>query len=52
MNYEEYESWMETLGVLSDGEAMKAIRESDEELAHGQTFSYEEVFGHKQPDRE
>ena len=49
MSYEEYEAWEETLEVLSDPEAMRVIREADEELAAGRTASFEAVFGHKQP---
>ncbi|NTU64474.1 MAG: type II toxin-antitoxin system Phd/YefM family antitoxin [Chloroflexi bacterium] len=49
MSYEEYEAWEETLEILSDPEAMRAIREADEELAAGQAASFETVFGHKQP---
>ena len=49
MSYEEYEAWEETLEVLSDSEAMRAIREADEELAAGKAASFEAVFGHKQP---
>lgn len=49
MSYEEYEAWEETLEVLSDPEAMHAIREADAELAAGKAVSFEEVFGHKQP---
>jgi hypothetical protein len=30
---------------------MRAIRTADDELARGQTFSFEQVFGHKQPRR-
>ncbi len=49
MSYDEYEAWEETLEVLSDREAMRAIRDADEELAAGKAVSFEEVFGHKQP---
>jgi len=49
MSYEEYEAWEETLEVLSDPEALRAIREADEELAAGKAVSFETVFGHKQP---
>jgi len=49
MSYEEYEAWEETLEVLSDPAALRAIREADEELAAGQAVSFEAVFGHKQP---
>ena len=49
MSYEEYEAWEETLEILSDPEAMHAVRKADEELAAGKVVSFEEVFGHKQP---
>ena len=49
MSYEEYEAWEETLEVLSDPEARRAIREADEEFAAGKAISFEAVFGHKQP---
>jgi antitoxin YefM len=49
MSYAEYEAWEETLEVLSDPEAMRAIRQADEELAAGKAVSFEAVFGHKQP---
>jgi antitoxin YefM len=49
MSYEEYQAWEETLDILSDPEAMRAIRIADEELAKGKIFSFEKVFGHKQP---
>ena len=49
MSYEEYEAWEETLEVLSDSDAMRAIREADEELAAGKAVSFEAVFGHRQP---
>ena len=49
MSYEEYEAWEETLEVLSDPEALRAIREADEEFAAGKAVSFEAIFGHKQP---
>lgn len=49
MSYDEYEAWEETLEVLSNPEAMRAIREADAELAAGKAVSFEAVFGHKQP---
>jgi len=49
MSYKEYEAWEETLEVLSDPEAMRAIRQADEDLAAGKVVSFEAVFGHKQP---
>ena len=51
MSYDEYESWEETLEILSDPETVQVLRKADEELAHGKTFSFEQVFGHKQPRR-
>ena len=47
MSYEEYESWEETLEILSDADALQAIQAADEELAAGQVFSFEQVFGYK-----
>ena len=49
MSYEEYEAWEETLEVLSDPEAVRAIRLADEELAAGKAVSFEAILGHKQP---
>ena len=49
MSYDEFQAWEETLEILGDPEAVKALREADKELARGKTFSYEQVFGHKQP---
>jgi len=49
MSYEEYEAWEETLEILSDREARRAIREADAELAAGKAVSFEAVFGHRQP---
>jgi len=51
MSYDEFQAWEETLEILGDPEAAKALRKADEELARGQTFSYEQAFGHKQPGR-
>ncbi len=49
MSYAEYEAWEETLEILSDPHALKALRQADQELATGETFSFEQVFGHPQP---
>lgn len=49
MSYDEYEAWEETLEILSDPDAVQAIHAADEELASGQVFSFEQVFGYKQP---
>jgi len=45
MSAEEYESWQETLDIMSDPEAMKGIKEGLDDLKQGRTFSYEQVFG-------
>lgn len=50
MNDEELDAWEEALEILSDPETMQAIGEANEELASGQTFTFEQVFGHEQPD--
>ena len=49
MSYDEYESWEETLEILSDPQAMADLREAAESVSKGKTFSFEEVFGGKQP---
>lgn len=45
MSAEEYESWEETLDIMSDPEAVKGIEEGLDDLKHGRTYSFEEVFG-------
>lgn len=45
MSAEEFESWEETLDIMSDPEAVKGIEEGLDDLKHGRTYSYEEVFG-------
>jgi len=52
MNDQELDAWQETLEILSDPDAVQSIRQADENLAKGKTFSLEQVFGHKQPERE
>lgn len=44
MNDEELNAWAETLEILKDAETMQAVHEADEELANGQTLSFEQVF--------
>ena len=48
MSYDEYESWEETLEILSNPQAMADLREAAESISKGKTFSFEEVFGGKQ----
>lgn len=49
MNEHELDAWQETLEILSDPDAVRAIRQAAEDLAKGKTFSFEQVFGHEQP---
>jgi hypothetical protein len=49
MKDHESEAWQETLEIFSDAETVQAVHKADEELANGQTFSFEQVFGHAQP---
>lgn len=49
MNEHELDAWQETLETLSDPDAMQAIQQADAALAEGKTFSFEQVFGYKQP---
>ena len=51
MTEQELEARAETLEILNDVETMQAIREADDELANGQTVSFEQIFGHRQPNR-
>ena len=46
MSLEEYESLMETIDVLSDGETVQAIKEGLEDIKVGRLYTHEEVFGH------
>lgn len=45
MSAEEYESWQETLDIMSDPELVKGIKEGLDDLKHGRTSTYEQVFG-------
>lgn len=45
MSAEQYESWEETLDIMSDPELVKGIEEGLDDLKHGRTSTYEEVFG-------
>jgi len=48
MSFDEYESLIETLEILSDPELMEAIRIGLEEAKAGKTISLEEVLGELQ----
>lgn len=43
MSLDEYESLQETIEVLSDEELMEQLRESEEDVKAGRTYSLEEV---------
>jgi prevent-host-death family protein len=49
MGHEEFESWAETLEVLSSPTEMAKIREGLADLAKGNVVSYEEAFGEPPP---
>ena len=44
MSLEEFESWKETLEIVSDPQAMKEIEESLGELKEGRYYTLDEVF--------
>ena len=43
MAVDDYESLMETLEILSDRSAVAEIREAEQQMADGKTFSEEQV---------
>ena len=45
MSIEEYESWVETLELMSHPETVRGVREGLADLKAGRTRSFEEVFG-------
>jgi len=45
MGFEEYESWVETLELMSRPETVRGIREGLADLKAGRTRSFEKVFG-------
>ena len=45
MAFEEYESWVETLELMSRPETVRGIREGLADLSAGRARSFEEVFG-------
>jgi antitoxin YefM len=45
MAFEEYESWVETLELLSRRETVRGIREGLADLSAGRARSFEDVFG-------
>lgn len=47
MSYEEYESWRETLEILSDKKLMEGIRRGEEDIKRGKLHTHKEIFGEK-----
>ena len=45
MGHDEFESWLETLEVLTSREEFESIREGLADLGAGRSSSFEEVFG-------
>jgi prevent-host-death family protein len=45
MSTEEFESWNETLDILSNRAEMRAMQRSLKQIAKGQYKTYKEVFG-------
>jgi len=45
IGHDEFESWLETMEVLTDREEIKAIQEGLADLRAGRVSSFEEVFG-------
>lgn len=43
MSVSEYESWKETMEILSDPELMKAIKEGEEDIKKGRVYDWEKV---------
>lgn len=39
----EYESWKETIEILSDTQLMKAIKEGEDDIKKGRVYDWEEV---------
>jgi len=42
---EDYESFIETLELLSTPGLLKSVRQAKREIAKGHTYSFEEIFG-------
>src|SRR5438034_10123579 len=49
VSQDDLDSWQETLEIASDRALMTEIRRGIRQIARGQTVSYEDVFGQKQP---
>lgn len=47
ISHDDLDSWQETLEITSDRAFMTQLRRGIDQLARGQTVSYQEVFGDK-----
>ena len=45
MSNDEYESWLETMDVMSDTKLVRGIEKAKDEYKRGEHYTYEEVFG-------
>ena len=45
MDYDTYQSWLETIEILSDPELVAALKEAEQDVQAGNTFSFEHVTG-------
>ena len=45
MCIDDYEGWLETLGIMSSEETMRDIRSAKAELKKGKGLSFKQVFG-------
>ena len=52
MSVNEYESWLETLEIMSDKKALKNIRKAEKELAQGKYYTFEQVFKKTKQERD
>jgi len=48
MSFEEFESWLQTLGILDDHDWATALNQARREVKKGKLLSFEEVVGRKQ----
>ncbi len=48
MCIDDYEGWLETLGIMSSEETMREIKLARSELKKGKGFSFKQVFGREE----
>ena len=44
MSIDEYEGWLETLGIMSETDALKDINAAKKEIASGKYYTFDQVF--------